>query len=132
MIEARCSCGALVLRVPGPSQLIVACHCTECQRRTGSPFGVGAFYPANEVEITGTVKEFARAGAKGGMVRTRFCPNCGSTVYWKIDRAPGFIGVAVGAFADSSYPHPTRSIWERTKHPWAEVDADEHLWQGSR
>src|SRR5215467_7609846 len=112
MIEARCSCGALVVKVPGPSQLIVACHCTECQRRTGSPFGVGAFYPSKDVTITGAAKEFARDGSTGGKVRINFCPNCGSSVYWTVDKAPDLIGVAVGSFADSGYPHPSRSLWE--------------------
>ena len=131
MIEARCNCGALVVEVPGPSNLIVACHCTECQRRTGSPFGVGAFYPSKEVEIAGAAKEFTREGSTGGKVRTYFCPICGSTVYWKVDKAPDFIGVAVGSFADPSHPHPTRSIWEQRKHRWAQVDADQHLLHGS-
>ena len=131
MIEARCNCGALAVEVPGPSQLIVACHCTECQRLTGSPFRVGAFYPAKDVKISGAANEFARDGSTGGKVRNSFCPNCGSTVYWKADRLPGFIGVAVGCFADSSYPHPTRSIWEQTKHRWTQVDADQHLLRGS-
>lgn len=40
---------------------------------------------------------------------------------------PDSIGVAVGSFADPGYPHPTRSVWERTKHPWAHVVADRHL-----
>jgi hypothetical protein len=121
----------LTVQAAGPSQLIVACHCTECQRRSGSSFGVGAFYPANEVKIAGVAKEFVRDGSTDAKVRTYFCPNCGSTVYWKADRAPDFIGVAVGAFAAPGYPHPTRSIWEQTKHPWAQVDADRHLLQSS-
>ena len=131
MIEARCNCGALAVEVPGPSNLIVACHCIECQRRTGSPFGVGAFYRSREVKIAGAAKEFAREGSTGGKVRNYFCPNCGSTVYWKADRVPGFIAVGVGSFADSGHPRPTRSIWEQTRRPWAQVDADQHLLQGS-
>src|SRR5579863_7778141 len=131
MIEAGCNCGALAVEVPGPSQLIVACHCTECQRLTGSPFRVGAFYPAKDVKIAGATKEFVRDGSSGGKVRSYFCPNCGSTVYWKADKAPDFIGVAVGCFADSSYPHPTRSIWEQTRHRWMQVDADQHLLHGT-
>ena len=131
MIEARCSCGALTVRVPGPSPLVVACHCTECQRRTGAPFGVGAFYPAQSVTISGIAREFARDGAQGRKVRASFCPDCGTTVYWKADRLPDFIGVAVGCFADPGHPPPARSIWEGTKHPWVEVEADQHLPQGS-
>ena len=45
MIDARCSCGAIALSLPGPPNVVAACHCLACQRRTGAPFGVGAFYP---------------------------------------------------------------------------------------
>jgi hypothetical protein len=131
MIEARCNCGALAVEVPGPSELIVACHCTECQRRTGAPFGVGAFYASHVVKITGASKEFVRDGSTGGKVLTYFCPNCGSTVYWKAEKLPTLIGVAVGSFADSSYPRPARSVWEQSKHSWVQIDGDQHFLQGS-
>ncbi len=132
MIEARCSCGALTVEAPHPSGLVVACHCTACQRRSGSAFGVGAFYPEDDLKIAGNATEFVRQGATGGKVRSYFCPACGSTVYWKADKAPGFIGVAVGAFADPGHPPPARSIWEQTKQTWVQLEADQHLPQGSR
>ena len=56
MADARCSCGALTLTLHRPSKLVVACHCLDCQRRTGAPFGVGAFYPADAVAISGTAE----------------------------------------------------------------------------
>ena len=50
MGDARCSCGAVTLSFPEkPSRIVVACHCIDCQRRTGAPFGVGAYYPAELV-----------------------------------------------------------------------------------
>jgi hypothetical protein len=39
---AHCSCGALRVVVSADPEAVVACHCGECQRRTGSVFGVGA------------------------------------------------------------------------------------------
>ncbi|HEY4171848.1 MAG TPA: GFA family protein [Rhodopila sp.] len=132
MADARCSCGALTLVLPGPTQMVVACHCLDCQRRTGAPFGVGAFYPADAVVVSGSSQEFARNGASGGTVRSYFCPNCGSTVYWKADALPSMIGVAVGALGDPTYPAPFRSVFERSKHGWVRIDgAVEHLQHGS-
>jgi len=124
MIDARCSCGALALSLPGPANLVAACHCLECQRRTGAPFGVGAFYPVDAVRST---------GESGGKVRCYFCPDCGSTVYWKPDRFPATIGVAVGAIADPNFPAPSKSVFERSKHGWVNIDgADiQHLQHGS-
>ncbi|HEY5299242.1 MAG TPA: GFA family protein [Acetobacteraceae bacterium] len=132
MGDARCSCGAVTLSLPEPSKLVVACHCIDCQRRTGAPFSVGAFYPAEAVIISGTAKEFTRAAASGGKVHTYFCPNCGSTVYWKADSVPSMIGVAVGALADPKYPAPVRSVFERSKHGWVQIGGNvEHYQQSS-
>jgi len=133
MIDARCSCGALALSLPGPSQLVVACHCLDCQRRTGAPFGVGAFYPIETVTISGTPKEYVRTAASGGKVRSYFCPDCGSTVYWQADNLPAMIGVAVGAIADPDFPAPVRSVFEQSKHAWVEIAGAgvEHFEQSS-
>ena len=130
MADARCSCGALTLTLPEPSKLVVACHCLDCQRRTGAPFGVGAFYPVDAVAISGTPKEFTRDAASGGKVHTYFCPNCGSMVYWKAGNLPSLIGVAVGAPADPKWPAPVRSVFEQSKHNWVQIDG-EHFQQSS-
>jgi len=133
MIDARCSCGAIALSLPGPSNLVAACHCLACQRRTGAPFGVGAFYPLDAVKISGTPKEYVRTGDSGGKVRCYFCSDCGSTVYWKPEKFPTMIGVAVGTIADPNFPAPVKSVFEGSKHAWVEITgADvEHLQQGT-
>ncbi|MBR0778610.1 GFA family protein [Bradyrhizobium diazoefficiens] len=133
MIEARCSCGAVAVSLPGPTDRVAACHCIACQRRSGAPFGVGAFYPLQSVEIRGTPKEYVRAADSGGKVRCYFCTECGSTVYWKADNLPAMIGVALGAIADPNFPAPIKSVFEQSKHGWVEIGgaAVEHLQQGS-
>jgi hypothetical protein len=103
--------------------LVVACHCLDCQRRTGAPFGVGAFYPVDAVAVSGTAKEFTRDAASGGKVHSYFCPDCGSTIYWKADSLPSMIGVAVGALADRQYPAPVRSVFEQSQHHWVQIDS---------
>jgi len=133
MSNARCGCGAVTLSLRAQPWLVVACHCTDCQRRTGAPFGVGAFYPSGDVAISGTTKEFIRHAASGGEVHNYFCPDCGSTVFWKATNLPGYIGVAVGAMADPGSPAPARSVFERSKHAWVEIGGVgvEHFQQGS-
>ncbi|MBB5573840.1 MULTISPECIES: GFA family protein [Rhizobium] len=131
MADARCTCGALTLTLSQPSKLVVACHCLDCQRRTGAPFGVGAFYPADAVAISGTSKEFTREAASGGKVHTYFCPNCGSSVYWKAENLSSFVGVAVGAMADPKFPAPARSVFEQSKHDWVQIEGAEHFQQSS-
>ena len=132
MANARCSCGALTLTLPDSPNVVIACHCIECQRRTGAPFGAGAFYPAETVTISGFGRKYTRDALSGGKVHSYFCPNCGSSVYWTADRLPSMIGVALGALTDMSrLPAPAKSIFERSKHPWVQLEnTGEHLQQG--
>jgi len=132
MTHAQCLCGALSLKLRDTPKLIVACHCLACQRRTGSPFGVGAFHAIHTVEIAGAATEFVHIGDSGRKVRCYFCPTCGSTVYWKPDVLPQLICVAIGALADPAFPAPVLSIFERSKHHWLDIDsAVEHFQQSA-
>jgi hypothetical protein len=128
---AQCSCGALRIKAEGHPAAIVICHCRECQRRTGSVFGVGAYYQRDRVEITGHSSIYVRDAAEGRKFRTHFCPTCGTSLYWETDRHPVLIGVTVGAFCDPEFPVPSRSVWEQTKHHWVGLPASiEHYSQG--
>ena len=60
----------------------------------------------------------------GNHVSFHFCPSCGSTIYWQLAAYPEFIAVALGMFADPTYPTPKISVWERTRHPWTQQLAD--------
>jgi hypothetical protein len=96
----------------------------QCQRRTGSPFSVVTLFPKDQVRIEGPRKVFRRDCESGRTIDFQFCPNCGSTVYWRIGFAPGFVAIALGTFTDLSLPAPTVSVWEATKFPWVSFDID--------
>ncbi len=117
--RASCSCGQLTVECEGDPVRVSMCHCYECQKRTGSVFGVQARFPLDRVSPKGRSAEFARTGDSGGRVTLHFCPTCGSTVYWELDGMPGFVAVAVGAFADRDFPPPTFSVYGARRHAWA-------------
>jgi hypothetical protein len=50
---AHCCCGALRAEATGEPAFLGARHCTECQRRTGSAFGVGTYFPKEQVRAEG-------------------------------------------------------------------------------
>jgi len=116
---ASCSCGNFTVEVEGEPVRISMCHCLECQKRTGSIFGVQARWPLDKITVRGESKEFVRKGDSGGVIRHRFCPTCGATMTWEIDTMPGVMAVAVGAFADPSFPPPRISVYGARRHPWA-------------
>jgi hypothetical protein len=104
------------------------CHCLECQKRTGSAFAVQARWPGDRVTLEGRTSEYVRVGDSGGRATFRFCPTCSAIVYWTADGIPGFITVAVGAFADPSFPAPRVSVYNGRRHAWVTLppSIDEH------
>lgn len=116
--QATCSCRQLRVECAGEPGLISLCHCYECQRRTGSVFGVAAFYPRGHVTPQGEAKRFTRSSDTGFDVNFYFCPDCGANVYWETARKPDVIAVAIGAFADCNFSAPQKIVYEEHRHPW--------------
>ncbi|NOJ47815.1 hypothetical protein HCN50_16425 [Bradyrhizobium sp. WSM 1744] len=61
------------------------------------------------------------------LTKRLFCSTCGSTVYWESESFPGRVIVAIGNFADPSFPAPTVSVWEESRHPWVSLPPDTPL-----
>jgi hypothetical protein len=119
---AQCACGAISATTEAEPRFSVQCHCTQCQRRTGSPFGVGVYFHKEDVRLAGTPKSYRRTVEGTERTLTNyFCPDCGSTVYWTLDLRPQHIGIALGSFADASFGAPARSVWTEHKHHWVEL-----------
>ena len=119
--HAACSCGQLRLTAEDDPVRVSICHCLACQRRTGSVFGVQARFDAEQIRTEGRYSEYVRISDEGEARNFYFCPECGTTVFYKFPAMPEMIAVPVGAFADPDFPAPIRSIYESRKHPWVEL-----------
>ena len=118
---ASCSCGQLQIQVAGDPLGTGICHCLACQRRTGSVFAtLAAFAPP--WRVTGNATEYAHVGDHGSHYIFRFCPVCGSTVFHtETGREDTHVMVAVGAFADPTFPPPGDSIYDKRRHSWVQL-----------
>ena len=94
MRRAQCACGGLKVEVTPDPQLVIMCHCEECQRRTGAPFGVAAYFGKNDVAFSGESTVYERISDAGRWIRGHFCPTCGTTLYWFFEFRAGLIGIA--------------------------------------
>jgi hypothetical protein len=119
--EASCSCGQLRVVADGDPVRVSICNCLACQRRTGSVFGVQARFDEEQVRIEGRFTEYVRVSDDGDERIFRFCPDCGSTVFYTYPGVDRVVAVPVGAFADPSFPAPVRSIYETRRHAWVRL-----------
>ena len=92
---AHCCCGLLRAEVTGEPALAAACHSIECQRRTGSSFGVTTWFAREQVRTEGPSKVYVRGSESGRKVEFHFCPDCGSTVYMCVETVPALVGIAL-------------------------------------
>lgn len=129
---ATCHWGALRATASGDPEIVIACHCQACQRRTGTAMHVGAYYPRDRVRLDGPAKIYTRKGTSQFDMRFHFCPDCGTSVAWISDRNLARIGVAVGCFADPNFPAPAASVWGESKHSWVGLPADTKCYQQAR
>lgn len=125
---ATCSCRQLMLRSTEEPLRVSICHCSACQRRTGSVFGVQARFREDAVVIRGQSTAYVRQGESGASATFHFCPVCGATVYYRLGSVEGLVGVPVGAFSNPEFPAPTISVFEECMHPWVQLPDDmEHF-----
>ena len=121
--HASCACGQLSVTCSGEPETVAVCHCLACQRRTGSAFGVSAWFRDQEIiAVDGRATQFVRVADGGGRVTFNFCPDCGATVHYTLDGEAGMLAIPVGAFADPRFPEPQASIYhDSRRHPWIEI-----------
>src|SRR5262245_75511 len=122
--QAQCQCGALSLTAEAEPDAIVMCSCMACQRRSGSPFGEGAYFHRSKLSFSGEAREYVRIADSGNPFHTYFCGACGTSLYFYSARDPDRVGVAVGCFADRLFPAPHRSVFDEHKQAWITLPPD--------
>lgn len=122
-----CVCGAVRFRATGEPLRVTICHCTWCQRRTGTAFGTEVVFDSAQVEITG--REIARyrhvSDESGRWLDIEFCSRCGSNLGFTLEAAPGLRALPAGTFDDPSWIDPSRvkfrHVYVRSRRKWPDV-----------
>ncbi|MFM9844836.1 MAG: GFA family protein [Dongiaceae bacterium] len=75
----------------GEPERITVCHCTWCQRRTGTAFGVEAVFQQDRVDIAADALSIYRhiSDESGHWPDQQFCPACGTNIGITLESRPG-------------------------------------------
>jgi hypothetical protein len=120
LLEGHCLCGEVTYTVDGDPVFIAVCHCTNCQRQTGTASSLIVGVPAERLEIRGdSLRMFATTGDDHGTNTNRhFCSGCGSPIVTRIDAMPAVAFIKAGTLNDTSWLQPKLEIWCRSAQSW--------------
>ena len=123
-----CACGAVRYRMSASPLFVHCCHCTWCQRESGSAFAVNALIEADRVQLLeGELVECHTPSASGKGQRIARCASC-HVALWS-HYAYGAIGerlrfVRVGTLDDPSRVPPDIHIFTASKAAWLPLPPD--------
>jgi hypothetical protein len=106
--EGGCVCGSLRYRAMGAPARVTVCHCTWCQRRTGSAFAVNGVFPSSRISFAGAKPTIYRhrSDGSGRWLDIHFCSTCGASIGFTLEWVPEVFAVSAGTFDDPSWIRP--------------------------
>jgi hypothetical protein len=116
-----CLCGKVRYSANAEPAFIGVCHCTDCQKFTGSAFSVVVALPKDALSVQGKVSTFSKPGDSGQPTQRRFCPECGSPVVEEVAVMPGIMMIGAGTLDDPSWVKPAMQIFCDSAQPWVQL-----------
>ncbi|HTQ35200.1 MAG TPA: GFA family protein [Stellaceae bacterium] len=118
-VEGGCLCGKV--RYSGEAEPIFmgVCHCTNCQKSTGTAFNAVVAVPKPAVSLSGAVSTYEGRGDTGNATYKYFCPECGSPVGEEAAIMADVLMIPVGTLDDPGAVTPAMQIYCDSAQPWA-------------
>ena len=125
MFEGKCGCGRVTYRMTTPPMFVHSCHCSDCQRQTGTAHVMNAIIEADRVEFEGPVTEHRLPTPSGkGQIITR-CQDCGVAIFSSYMVRHGKLRyVRVGTLERPDQCPPNAQIFTRSKQDWVPLSED--------
>lgn len=122
-MQGRCTCGTIRYRLLAAPMFVHCCHCTWCQRETGSAFALNALIEADRVKLlAGEVELVDTPSQSGRGQRIARCPKCRIALWSNYAGAREAVRfVRVGTLERPDDCPPDIHIFTSTKQAWVQL-----------
>ena len=119
-----CLCGGVRFEVTEPLVSASYCHCTRCQRRTGTAASAQARVAPGSLRVT-SGEELIRAydPGDGGFLKL-FCSQCGSALWSRSPEDPEVMSVRLGILDSDPGIRPSYRQFVAYAAPWEPIPDD--------
>jgi hypothetical protein len=121
-LAGGCLCGGVRFEIDEAPESASYCHCTRCQRRTGTAASAQARVPAGALRVV-RGEELVREWAPADGWPKCFCSACGSAL-WSRDPQGTVLGVRLGAFDSDPGVRPSYRQYVAYAAPWEPIPDD--------
>ena len=121
-LTGGCLCGGVRFEVDEAPESASYCHCTRCQRRTGTAASAQARVPAGALRVV-QGEQLVREWAPPDGWPKCFCSACGSAL-WSRDPQGTVLGVRLGAFDSDPGVRPAYRQYVAYAAAWEEIPDD--------
>jgi hypothetical protein len=121
--DGGCACRQVRYRMTGEPLFVHCCHCSWCQRETGTAFALNAMIEADRLQLLeGEVCIVDTPSNSGKGQRIARCPKC-SVALWSNYAGAGEAVrfVRVGTLDDPAALAPDVHIFTSSKQPWVQL-----------
>jgi hypothetical protein len=118
-----CGCGAVRFEVTEPLESAKYCHCTRCQRRSGTAVSASARPQPGSFHITRGEDRLRAWRPQGGWEKW-FCGECGSALFSRDPGDPDQTGIRLGAFDGDPEIRPNLRQFVSYAAPWEAIPDD--------
>lgn len=122
-LAGGCLCGAIRYTVSTAISQLRACHCTHCQKASGTGASINATIPSASFALTkGAPRRFDDKADSGRTLYRHFCGDCGSPIYSQRATMPELMVLKVGTLDDPAGMKLVAHIWTRSARSWDPID----------
>jgi len=117
-----CLCGALRYQCAEAPVMVLCCHCTDCQRRTGSAFGITVSVKSKSFRVLqGETTSWLSIRQSGNKLLFQSCAICGTRCWGELPDIPASTLILGGTLDDATSLKPNAHIYTSTKQPWVSI-----------
>ena len=122
-LSGGCGCGAVRFEVTAPPVSAQYCHCTRCQRRTGTAASASARLESGSFQIL-EGEDRMRAWKPDGGAEKWFCGDCGSALFSRNPNDSSQVSVRLGAFDEDPGVRPNARQFVAYAAAWEPIPDD--------
>ena len=117
-VEGGCHCGRIRYTAEVEPANVRLCHCTDCQRLSGSAYRVSVPARSEDFELQGEPRIYVKTADSGNRVSRGFCPTCGSPVLSRNSAMAGMAFVRASSLDDPDQFTPQMVVYTARAAAW--------------